>query len=66
MCLDDGVVTPATICDHIVPHKRDQERFWSGPFQSLCKPHHDSTKQRQERGRGSQPVDLDGWPVAAG
>jgi hypothetical protein len=31
-------------------------------WQALCKPHHDSTKQREERGR-FQAVGEDGWPL---
>ncbi len=50
MCLDQGVVTAATVCDHRDPHRGDLDKFWNGPFQSLCKPHHDSEKQREERG----------------
>src|SRR5687767_2133162 len=41
MCQADGRVTAATICDHVEPHRGDAALFWSGPFQSLCKPHHD-------------------------
>jgi hypothetical protein len=49
MCEEEGRATPATICDHVEPHRGDPEKFWSGPFQSLCKPHHDGTKQSLER-----------------
>lgn len=49
ICIAEGDVTPATVCDHLDPHRGDEEKFWSGPFQSLCKPHHDSEKQREER-----------------
>ncbi len=55
-CLREGVTEAATICDHIKPHRGDETLFWSGPFQSLCKTHHDSTKQREEHaGRGNPP-----------
>lgn len=63
-CLKDGKVTAATICDHVEPHRGDESKFWSGPFQSLCQTCHSSTKQRIER--GSQPrvvTGVDGWPV---
>jgi 5-methylcytosine-specific restriction enzyme A len=50
MCLADGRPVAATICDHIEPHGGDLYKFWHGPFQSLCKPHHDREKQREERG----------------
>jgi hypothetical protein len=54
MCLREGVVTIATIRDHVEPHRGDVDKFWNGPRQSLCKPHHDSAKQREEAqtGRG--------------
>jgi hypothetical protein len=44
-CLGRGIVTPATICDHVEPHHGDVNKFWLGPFQSLCKECHDSTKR---------------------
>lgn len=65
MCKARGQITLATICDHIEPHKGDIEKFWAGPFQSLCKPCHDSDKQRIEKGGKPKPfIGLDGWPVA--
>ena len=51
MCAADGRVTIATVCDHVEPHRGDVERFFAGPFQSLCKLCHDSRKQRAERRR---------------
>ena len=56
-CLAEGVVTPATVCDHDTPHRGNVELFWRGPFKSLCRYHHDVVKQREEnaklpRGRG--------------
>ena len=53
-CLERGIVTPATICDHVEPHHGDANRFWLGPFQSLCKGCHDSTKRFVET-RGFRP-----------
>jgi hypothetical protein len=56
-------VEPATICDHVEPHHGDRNKFWSGPFQSLCKRCHDSAKRFAET-RGYRPdVGLDGWPL---
>lgn len=49
MCEAEGVIEPATVCDHVTPHRGDVVLFWAGPFQSLCKRHHDSEKQREER-----------------
>ena len=62
-CLERGIVTPATICDHVEPHHGDVNKFWLGPFQSLCKRCHDSTKRLVET-RGFRPdIGLDGWPL---
>ena len=36
-CLERGIVEPATIYDHIEPHRGDVNKFWLGPFMSLCK-----------------------------
>lgn len=47
-CLERGRVTEAVICDHVEPHKGDMVKFWSGPFQSLCKTCHDTTKKIME------------------
>lgn len=47
---------PATVVDHIVPHRGDPARFWDrSNWQSLCAPHHNASKQREEaraRNRG--------------
>jgi hypothetical protein len=62
-CEERGSITPATICDHITPHKGNPDQFWNGPFQSLCKTCHDSVKAREEA-RGYRPgVDQAGRPV---
>ncbi|KMS57942.1 hypothetical protein V473_07075 [Sphingobium cupriresistens LL01] len=61
MCLPRP--TPATVCDHKDPHRGDEVKFWAGPFQSLCKQHHDSDKQRMERGgKAKAGIGVDGWP----
>jgi 5-methylcytosine-specific restriction protein A len=50
MCKARGVVTAATVVDHIRPHRGDMLIFWDrSNWQSLCKPCHDSEKQRIER-----------------
>lgn len=63
-CLEDEIVTEATVCDHVDPHKGDPEKFWLGPFQSLCKRCHDSRKQREELGQAQRGADASGWPLA--
>jgi hypothetical protein len=64
MCAARGIVTPATVCDHVEPHRGDEVKFFSGPFQSLCSDCHDVDKQRIENGGKARPtIDADGWPV---
>lgn len=41
---------PASLVDHIIPHRGDKRLFWTrANWQPLCTPCHSSTKQRQER-----------------
>ena len=68
MCAKEQRVTAATVVDHIVPHRGDMVLFWDqNNLQSLCKPHHDVTKQSLEKGgEGKAPrptIGLDGWPA---
>ncbi len=50
MCQDLGRVTPATVVDHIRPHKGNAVLFWDrSNWQSLCVKHHSSFKQIQEK-----------------
>lgn len=67
LCLKAGRVTPATVCDHIDPHRGDEDNFWSGPFQSLCDQApwrcHSSKKQQQEAIGYSTEVGADGLPT---
>lgn len=65
MCQVNGRVTAATIVDHIKPHKGDHTLMWDwSNWQPLCKPHHDVTKQSQDKGgsgRNPKPQRTDGW-----
>lgn len=64
MCAKQGVRTDATVVDHIKRHGGDQVLFWAKDnWQSLCKTHHDSTKQMQDHGRLVRLIGADGWPV---
>ncbi|MBQ4266112.1 MAG: HNH endonuclease [Clostridia bacterium] len=41
-CMKNGKLTPATVVDHIIPHRGDQKLFWDeGNWQPLCKDCHD-------------------------
>ena len=63
-CGEEGQVTPATVVDHIEPHKGDQKLFWDQKnWQPLCKPHHDSAKQSEERRGYRAGCDADGRPL---
>lgn len=59
-CKANGRVVLATVCDHITQHKGDIEKFWQGPFQSLCKPCHDTEKAEQE-GRAAPRAKFDSF-----
>ena len=48
-CEREGRVTPASVVDHIIPHRGDYGLFWDGDnWQSLCRDHH-QTKTNKER-----------------
>lgn len=52
------------IVDHKIPHKGDHALFHDpGNLQTLCKPHHDRHKQREEIRGYSEARGLDGWPI---
>ena len=64
MCAADNRVTIATVVDHRIPHKGDMTLFWDrSNWQPLCKFHHDSHKQAEEKGFKRRGVQDDGWPV---
>lgn len=66
MCQARNVLTPASVVDHIKPHKGDQTLFWDrSNWQSLCKPCHDSDKRLIELGSSKtrQRIGPDGYPV---
>lgn len=53
-CTNQGLVTEATVVDHIQPHEGDMKLFWeSANHQALCKKCHDSIKQKIERNHRS-------------
>ena len=41
-CRRANILTPATVVDHIIPHRGDERLFWDeANWQPLCKPCHD-------------------------
>jgi len=63
LCLQHGIVEPATVADHVEPHGGDANKFWLGTLQSLCKRHHDSDKKFLENRGYARDIGPDGWPL---
>jgi 5-methylcytosine-specific restriction protein A len=64
MCQEAGRIVAATVVDHIKPHKGDPELFWNRQnLQSLCKAHHDVSKQRDEVRGFIAGADATGHPI---
>lgn len=64
-CQREGKLTPATVVDHITPHKGNLDLFFNdNNLQSLCKLHHDSSKQKAEIRKINQiGCDINGLPI---
>ncbi len=53
VCEEKGLVVPALVVDHIIPHKGDQTLFWdSSNWQPLCKACHDQKTAAEDGGWG--------------
>lgn len=48
-CDMQGIVTAATVANHVKPHRGNWDLFINGELESTCKPCHDSVIQREER-----------------
>ena len=55
-CREEGRVTPATVVDHIVPHKGNDRLFWdeANNWAARCKSHHDAKTAREDGGFGNR------------
>ncbi len=53
-CQRNGLVgVLASVVDHIIPHRGDQNLFWDeSNWQPLCAPCHDVVKRQEERSSG--------------
>ena len=67
-CKAKGIVTVATLVDHIIPVRKDKSlAFEPTNLQSMCTPCHSSTKQKEEaigdetRGCGVDGIPRKGW-----
>lgn len=64
LCLLEGRYVAATVVHHKVPHKGDYQLFWDRRnHEAVCKDHHDSTLQAEERGVERPLIGDDGWPI---
>jgi 5-methylcytosine-specific restriction endonuclease McrA len=63
-CMQQGRAVPMAVVDHIRPHNGNEALFFDpSNLQSLCRPHHDATKQAEERGGRVLGSGLDGRPT---
>lgn len=54
ICATDNRVTPASVVDHIKPHKGDQVLFWdTDNWQALCEPCHNRKTASEDMGQWS-------------
>lgn len=52
-CERGGRLTPATVVDHVIPHKGDRRLFWDmSNWQALCVRCHNSKTAREDGGFG--------------
>lgn len=63
MCGKRGLIVPASIADHVIPHRGDMRLFFEGELQSLCKPCHDGPKHSAEMRGYDTTIGADGYPV---
>ncbi|MCY9266435.1 HNH endonuclease signature motif containing protein [Bacillus licheniformis] len=58
-CMKEGRRGPATVVDHIVPHKGDKKLFWdSSNWQPLCAPCHSRKTAKEDGGFGNRTSNL--------
>ena len=64
-CRRKGYVMPATVVDHITPHKGDKVLFWDkNNWQSLCKSCHDRKTATEDKGSWSYQQTVTEKPVS--
>lgn len=63
LCAARGKVTPATVADHVQPHRGDLQKFYHGDLQPLCATCHSGAKQAEELGQGLRGGDEQGIPL---
>jgi hypothetical protein len=63
MCKAQGIITAASVVDHITPHHGNPNLFWMGELQSLCWECHSKLKQSQEVTGFHCAIDASGYPT---
>ena len=64
LCLDRGDVTPATVADHIEPHKGNYNAFVLGPAEEpLCAPAMMVCNRASNAEATRRAIGVDGYPV---
>lgn len=54
-CMKEGKYVPATVVDHIKPHKGDKKLFWDkNNWQPLCERHHGIKTAKEDGGFGNK------------
>ncbi len=67
MCEAVGRTTPATVVDHVNPHRGDTALFWDeSNHQPLCGTCHNAHKQKLEKSGTLRGCDASGNPIDAG
>lgn len=55
-CQAQGRTVPATVVDHIRPHKGNRKLFWdTANWQPLCRRHHNEKTAREDGAFGNAP-----------
>lgn len=63
-CRRKGYVMPATVVDHIIPHKGDKDLFWNkSNWQPLCETHHNIKTASEDRGAWMPVVNKQDDPI---
>jgi 5-methylcytosine-specific restriction endonuclease McrA len=64
LCARSGRETPATVVDHVQPHRGDWNLFWAREnLQALCATCHSGIKRIEENKGHSQACDATGLPL---
>jgi hypothetical protein len=58
-----GHIESASVCDHVIPHAGNVNKFWLGELQSLCATCHNASKRTQEHVGYVRGCDASGAPL---